>query len=107
MAMTRQKYKNDCIILSTIEDLVPKDHLVRKIDAGIDFTFIEELVKDLYSIAGRPSIPPIVLFKLIFINILFGINSMRRMNLYQVFRHIFVDKLQCDIKGFFKPKLYY
>lgn len=78
MAMTRQKYKNDCIILSTIEDLVPKDHLVRKIDACIDFTFIEELVKDLYSIAGRPSIPPIVLFKLIFINILFGINSMRR-----------------------------
>lgn len=36
MAMTRQKYKNDCIILSTIEDLVPKDHLVRKIDACID-----------------------------------------------------------------------
>ena len=44
----------------------------------MDFTFIEELVKDLYSLAGRPSIPPVVLFKLIFINIIFGINSMRR-----------------------------
>ena len=78
MAMTKQKYKNDCIILSTIEELVPKDHLVRKLDNCIDFRFIEELVKDLYSIGGRPSIPPVVLFKLIFINIIFGINSMRR-----------------------------
>lgn len=78
MAMTKQEYKNDCIILSTLEDLVPKDHLVRKIDACMDFKFIEEIVKDLYSIVGRPSIPPIILFKLIFINIIFGINSMRR-----------------------------
>ena len=78
MAMTKQEYKNDCMILSTIEELVPKEHLVRKIDNCIDFRFIEDLVKELYSIAGRPSIPPVVLFKLIFINIIFGINSMRR-----------------------------
>lgn len=78
MAMTKQRYKNDCVILSTLEDLVPKNHLVRKLDNCIDFTFIEELVIDLYSDFGRPSIPPVVLFKLIFINITFGINSMRR-----------------------------
>lgn len=78
MAMKPQKYKNDCIIMNTIEELVPKEHLVRKIDNCIDFTFIEDLVKDLYSELGRPSIPPVVLFKLIFINIIFGINSMRR-----------------------------
>ena len=78
MAITKQEYKNDCIILSTLEELVPRDHLVRKLDNCIDFTFIEELVKDLYSVSGRPSVPPMVLFKLIFINIVFGINSMRR-----------------------------
>ena len=78
MAMTKQKYKNDCIIFNTLNELVPQDHLVRKLDNCIDFTFIEDLVKDLYSIGGRPSIPPVVLFKLIFINIVFGINSMRR-----------------------------
>lgn len=78
MAMTKQEHKNDCIILSTLEELVPKEHLVRKLDNCIDFRFIEGLVKDLYSIGGRPSIPPVVLFKLIFINIVFGINSMRR-----------------------------
>lgn len=76
--MTRQSYKNDCIILNTLDELVPQEHLVRKLDNCIDFTFIEELVKDLYSDFGRPSISPVVLFKLIFINIIFGINSMRR-----------------------------
>ncbi len=78
MAMTKQEYKKDCMILSTLEELVPEEHLVRKIDNCIDFRFIEELVSELYSISGRPSIPPVVLFKLIFINIIFGINSMRR-----------------------------
>ena len=78
MAMIKQKYKKDCIILSTLDQLVPEEHIVRKLDNCIDFTFIEELVKDLYSDFGRPSIPPVVLFKLIFINIIFGINSMRR-----------------------------
>ena len=78
MAMTKQNYKNDCIIFNTLNELVPLEHLVRKLDNCIEFTFIEELVKDLYSDFGRPSIPPVVLFKLIIINIIFGINSMRR-----------------------------
>ena len=64
MAMTKQKSKNDCNILNTLDELVPQEHLVRKLDNCIDFTFIEELVKDLYSDFGRPSIPPVVLFNL-------------------------------------------
>ena len=47
MAMTKKKYKNDCMILSTLEELVPEEHLVRKIDNCIDFRFIEELVSEL------------------------------------------------------------
>ena len=78
MAMTRQRFKNDCIIHNTLDELVLQEHLVRKLDNCIDFIFIEELVKDLYSDLGRPSILPVVLFKLIFINMIFGINLMRR-----------------------------
>ena len=48
MSMTKQKYKNDCIIFDTLENLVPQDHLVRKIERCMDFTFIEYEVKDLY-----------------------------------------------------------
>jgi len=78
MAMTKQYCKNDCLILRTIEELVPKDHLVRMIDECMDFKFIEDKVKHLYSTIGRHSIPPIVLFKLLMINKIFGINSMRQ-----------------------------
>lgn len=78
MAMTRQSGKNDSIIMRTIEELVPKEHLVRKLDACMDFRFIEDEVENLYSVFGRKSIPPVVLFKLIIINKVFGINSMRR-----------------------------
>lgn len=49
----------------SIDDLVPKDHLVRKIEAAIDFSFIYDLVKDCYSKdKGRPSIDPVVLIKI-------------------------------------------
>ena len=40
--MTRQTFRNDCIILKTIEEIVPKEHLVRKLDAAIDLSFIED-----------------------------------------------------------------
>ena len=65
--------------MTTMEELVPKDSLFRKVDKYIDFTFIYDEVKDLYSENnGRPSIDPVVLFKLVFIQALDGIKSMRQ-----------------------------
>jgi len=62
-----------------MEDLVPKDHILRKIEKAIDFSFIYDLVKDRYSEdTGRPNIDPVVLFKIVFIQYLFGIRSMRQ-----------------------------
>lgn len=78
MAMTKRTRKNDSFILNTIEGLVPQDHEVRKLESCIDWEFIYPLVEPLYSDIGRPSIDPVVLFKMILINILFGIGSMRR-----------------------------
>jgi len=64
----------------SLEDLVPQNHILRTIDKTIDFSFIYDLVKDLYSPndSGRPSIDPVSLFKIIFIQYLFGIRSMRQ-----------------------------
>ena len=70
--------KNDSFILSTIDELVPLDHKVRELEEAIDWNFIYPLVRPLYSSHGRPSIDPVVLFKMIFINFTFGIHSMRR-----------------------------
>jgi transposase len=63
-----------------IENLVPQDHILRKIDRYINFSFIRDLTKDLYCPDnGRPSIDPIVLFKMLFIGYLFGIRSERQL----------------------------
>ena len=59
--------------------LVPREHLLRKIDAAVNFARIYELVEDLYcEDNGRPSCDPVVLFKLVLIQHLFGIRSLRQ-----------------------------
>lgn len=79
MVMTdRANMKYDGIIMSTLDDLVPQDHLVRTLETTIDWKFIYPLVRSLYSDFGRRSIDPVVLFKMLFINYTFGINSMRK-----------------------------
>lgn len=63
----------------SLEELVPETSLFRKIDKFIDFTFIYEIVKDKYSLEnGRPSLDPVILFKLFFIQVLDGLKSMRK-----------------------------
>ena len=67
------------IVFMTMEEMVPKESIFRKINKYIDFTFIYEEVKELYcENNGRPSIDPVVLFKLVFIQALDGIKSMRK-----------------------------
>lgn len=63
-----------------IDQLVPTDHLLRKIDTSVDFTFIHPLVKHLYcQDNGRPALDPTLLFKLLFIGYLFGVRSERQL----------------------------
>ena len=63
-----------------MNDLVPQDHLVRKIDHSIDFDFIHDLVSPLYcSDNGRPPFDPTKLFKLLLVGYLFGIRSERQL----------------------------
>lgn len=55
------------------------DHLLRKIDAAVDFTHIYDIVSGLYSPdKGRPSIESVVLFKIVLIQHLYGLPSLRR-----------------------------
>jgi len=70
--------QRDQIEMVALDELVPADHLVRKIEAAINFSFIYDLVKDKYSEKGRPSIDPVILIKLTFIQYTFGIRSMRQ-----------------------------
>ena len=77
--LSKKENKRSQVEIYSLDDLVPKDHLVRKIDKAISFDFIYDLVEDLYcSNNGRPSIDPVVLIKIAFIQYMFGIGSMRK-----------------------------
>lgn len=66
------------IELICLEQLVPQEHLVRKLDNAIDFSFIYNEVKDLYGDVGRGSIDPVSLIKIVLVQYMFGIKSMRQ-----------------------------
>lgn len=75
--------ENKCIqdefVMMTMEEIVPEDHLLRKVSKYVEFSFIYDEVRDLYCADnGRPGIDPVVLFKLVFIQALDGIKSMRK-----------------------------
>ena len=77
----RDKERNQGQIhMICIDDLVPKDNILRDIDAAIDFTFIYDEVEGMYSDydGGRPGIDPVSLFKIVTIQYMFGIKSMRQ-----------------------------
>jgi len=64
----------------SLDVLVPKDHLLRKIEAVIDFSFIHDRVAGLYCPDnGRPPLDPTLMFKALFVGYLFGIRSERQL----------------------------
>ncbi|MBG9799163.1 hypothetical protein ABD73_16030 [Brevibacillus laterosporus] len=66
--------------LVCLDELVPEGHLLRIIQRYIDFSFIIEKVRPYYcQDNGRPSIDPVMLFKMIFIGYLYGIRSERQL----------------------------
>jgi hypothetical protein len=48
----------------SLEELVPKDNFYRRLQARLDLSFVRELVEPLYAKGGRPSVDPVVFFKL-------------------------------------------
>ena len=79
MLIKNTENRRDQIQFVSISALVPEDHLLKKIERIIDFTFIYELVEEKYSKdIGRPSIDPVMLIKIPLIQYLFGIPSMRQ-----------------------------
>jgi len=62
-----------------IEDLVPKEHLLRKIEKAVDFNEIYPMVEPYYcEDNGRPAVDPVMLVKIVMIWHLFGLRSLRQ-----------------------------
>lgn len=77
--LSKKTGKPEQLQVVSIDQLVPEDHLLRKIEKAIDFSFIYKLVEDQYSPdTGRPSLDPVLLIKIPVIQYMFGIKSMRQ-----------------------------
>ena len=48
----------------SLEEFVPKDNFYRRLDAMLDLSFVRDLVRDRYASSGRPSVDPVVFFRL-------------------------------------------
>jgi transposase len=62
-----------------VEQRVPKDHTLRKIQEKIDFDFVYGEVKDTYGDNGNVSIPPPVILKMMLLLVLYNVRSEREL----------------------------
>src|SRR3954452_11104426 len=63
----------------SLDELVPRDHFYRQLEATLDLAFVRDLVRDAYAAIGRPSIDPVVFFKLQLILFFEGLRSERQL----------------------------
>jgi len=63
----------------SLEDLVPEDSFYRRLEAALDLSFVRDLVRPLYAGGGRPSVDPVVFFKLQLVLFFEGLRSEREL----------------------------
>ncbi|MDP9362620.1 MAG: IS1182 family transposase [Chloroflexota bacterium] len=66
-------------VAASLDDLVPADHFYRHLEAKLDLGFVREWARELYAERGRPSIDPVVFFKLQLVMFFEGIRSERQL----------------------------
>ena len=100
--LERGKMERGVFEIIDTESLMPQEHLLRGIDAAVDFDKIYDMVEPMYcQDNGRPGVDPVVLFKLVLLQHLYGLSSLRRTveearaNLY--FRWFLGYRIQEDI----------
>ena len=79
--MNRRNGIQQSLFTTTLEEIVPNDHFLRRLDELVNFDFIyEELAPYYCNNNGRPSVDPIVIVRSLLIGFLYGITSERRLD---------------------------
>jgi transposase len=78
MMGTKQRHFAPLIHVS-LEQLGPVDHFYRHLERTLDLSFVREFVQQTYAHGGRPSIDPMVFFKLQLVMFFEGIRSERQL----------------------------
>jgi transposase len=63
----------------SLEELVPKDHFYRHLERSLNLAFVRDLVQPCYAAGGRPSVDPVVFFKLQLVMFFEGLRSERQL----------------------------
>ena len=67
------------IMVTDLDTLIPRDHLLRKIEKVMDYDWLYERLSPYYCADnGRPGTDPVVLIKMVLIQHLYGIPSLRQ-----------------------------
>ncbi len=63
----------------SLDELIPPDHFYRQLECTLDLAFVRDLVGDVYAGIGRPSVDPVVFFKLHLVLFFEGLRSERQL----------------------------
>lgn len=77
--MMGQKDGQMQMVIMDLGELVPQNHLLKRIDSLVSFDFIYEMMAPYYSQTGRPSIDPVCMVKMLLVGYLYGVKSERRL----------------------------
>lgn len=75
--MKKSKGQIDMFDYIIFEKLIPKDHLLVKIDKIIDFNFVYNMLEDEYSPIGRGSKDPAMLMKMLLVEYLHNLSDVK------------------------------
>jgi transposase len=77
--MGRQSAQDQLFYSFRLEDHIPGDHLLRKLDPVLNFDRVRSVLSGHYSSTGRPSIDPELMLRILLIGYAYGIRSERRL----------------------------
>lgn len=70
---SRSQYQPELFQTINLEEFIPRNHQLRKIDRVLDLNFVYKLTAPLYCESnGRPSIDPVLFFRIQLIGYLYG-----------------------------------
>ena len=78
MSMGMKQVQPKLLVNFTLDQTVPDNHILRRINKAVDFRFVRSLVHGQYSKTGQPSVDPVVIFKMMLLGYLYNTASMRR-----------------------------
>ncbi|MEL6667280.1 MAG: transposase, partial [Pseudomonadota bacterium] len=75
----RQQAQHALFYGFSLEEHVPADHLLRKVDGVLDLSGVRSYLAPYYSTQGRPSIDPELIIRMLLMGYIMGIGSERRL----------------------------